>query len=44
MSKQQQEQFNPFKLVNLGFFGSLVLKEGTEKPHRVQVTISLAFN
>ena len=43
MSKQQQEQFNSFKLVNL-FFGSMVLKEGTEKPHRVQVTIFLTFS
>ena len=32
------------KTCKLGFFGSLVLKEGTEKPHQVQVTISLTFN
>ena len=44
MSKQQQEQFNLFKLVNLVFLEAVVLKEGTEKPHPVQVTISLTFN
>ena len=46
MSKQQQQQFNSFNLGKLGFFaGSLVVqKEGTKKPHRVQVTISVTFN
>ena len=44
MSKQQQEQFDSFKLVNLFFFfGRMVLKDRTEKPHRGQVTISLTF-
>ena len=42
MSKQQQQQFNRLNLCF--FFGSSVLKEGTEKPHLVQVTISLTFN
>ena len=42
MSKQQQDHFNSFKLVNL-FFGNPGAKGRTKKPHRVQVTISLTF-
>ena len=42
MSKQQQEQCDIHRLENM-IFGKLGNKGETEKPHRVQVTISLTF-
>ena len=41
---QRVVDFNSFKLVNLVFWKLGDKKKTTEKPHQVQVTISVTFN